>query len=28
VYQRTFEDIRAKIESLTVRLRDRRPKKS
>jgi protein-tyrosine-phosphatase len=28
VYQRTFEDIRAKIESLAVRLRDRRPKKS
>jgi arsenate reductase (thioredoxin) len=28
VYQRTFEDIRAKIESLAARLRDRRPKKS
>jgi len=28
VYQRTFEDIRAKIESLALRLRDRRPKKS
>src|ERR1041385_5839319 len=27
-YQRTFEDIRAKIESLLVRLRDRRPRKS
>lgn len=28
VYQRTFEDIRAKIESLVVRVRDRRPKNS
>ena len=27
-YQRTFEDIRAKIESLAVRLRDRRPEQS
>ena len=28
VYQRTFEDIRAKIGSLVERLRDRRPKTS
>jgi protein-tyrosine-phosphatase len=28
VYQRTFEDIRTKVESLVARLRDRRPAKS
>jgi len=28
VYQRIFEDIRTKIESLVARLRDRRPKKT
>ena len=28
VYQRTFEDIRAKIEALAARMRDRRPRKS